>query len=74
MTFDALVEAVQRDQAVAPCSMGTATLLDALTTLFQQKFTGRIWVDFAEGRPKGISVPNPVSIKLVDSPRRSGAP
>jgi hypothetical protein len=42
-----------------------ATLPDALQTLYETKFTGRVYVDFAQGQPKAVQIPACATVKLI---------
>lgn len=63
MTLLALVDAVIREQA-APPKEPTVAFPDVLAALYTTGFTGRIYIDFAEGRPKAVWLPNPVGVKI----------
>ena len=60
----AFVDAVIREQVESPTPPIAASFSDVLTALYTTGYTGRVYVDFANGRPKVVSLPQPVSVQV----------
>lgn len=61
----ALLDAVLREQVVASLSTPTLTFPEALMVLHESGYTGPVLVQFHEGRPRVVEVPNPVRVKVI---------
>lgn len=63
MTVFAIVDAIIREQADSQPAPRT-TFAEALEALYTSRFTGRVYLDFAEGVPKALAIPNPIGVQL----------
>lgn len=61
----ALIDVVIKEQATEiarrPAPM---TFQSALEALYASRFTGRVYLDFGEGRPAMLTLPNPLHVRL----------
>lgn len=62
--MNALIEVIQRAQAVAEIRAPHVPFTEMLSALLLAKYTGPLTVHFAEGHPKGVQIPNPVRVKV----------
>jgi hypothetical protein len=44
------------------------TFAAALEALYASHYTGRVILDFQDGRPRGLELPNPARLRLVTGP------
>lgn len=59
-----LIDAVIREQAIAPMRRPVMSYEQAATALYTSRYTGPVLVHFSEGRPRLIEVLNPVTIQI----------
>lgn len=60
----ALIDVVIKEQATQIGRRPTMTFQGALDALYTSRFTGRVYLDFGQGVPKALSLPNPVQVRL----------
>lgn len=63
MTLQALVHTVKARQMEAE-TRPSASFAELLEALYQAGFTGRVYVDFGQGVPTHVSLPNPIGVKI----------
>lgn len=59
-----LIDAVIREQATQVGRRESMTFQTALDALYTSRFTGRVYLDFGQGVPTALSLPNPVQVRL----------
>jgi hypothetical protein len=42
-----------------------ATLVEAWQALYEAKYTGRVYIDFAQGKPKAFQIPSTAVVRLI---------
>jgi hypothetical protein len=63
----AWMQAVITESDAAAVVVPALTFADALESLYASHFTGRVILDFQQGVPRRLEMPNPVRVRLIDT-------
>jgi hypothetical protein len=62
----AWMQAVITKTDTAAIVVPALTFAEALESLYASAFTGRVILDFQQGVPRRLEIPNPVRLRLID--------